>query len=201
MLAIVGGALLVVLTVIVVVVLWRLSAGTPEATHTTSPTPSHTASATPTPTQSLDPLTARWSKAFALFDQRRTNAFARRDPNVLTQLYAPKSQAYDENRGYMRELAKAKVAKVLGLRRPISTLAPVTKQARRIVFEVVRRQQPYTVVMTNGQQARCPAGPEKKVRIEVVPLTGSTAWRISREWQVGGPTAKEIVVCTRKQAG
>ncbi|WP_020573292.1 serine/threonine protein kinase [Actinopolymorpha alba] len=195
-LAMVGGALLLVVIIIVGVVVWRINASsTPDTTKTTQPT--RTATPTPRPSVSLDPVAAQWMKTFKTFDDRRTKAFAERQPNLLTTLYAPESQAYNENRQYMRLLAQRDARRVLGLKRPISTLRTVTKAPNRIVFEAERQEQSYTVVMDSGQQFRCPGGPVKKVRIEVVPLKGTTAWRISREWQVGGPTTAEVQVCQR----
>ena len=198
-LALVGGALLLVIAVVVTIVVWRMSG---DSEPIAEPTKRPTRTASPTPTVSLDPLSARWLKTLDVFDQRRANAFAHRDPDLLTQLYAPDSQAYKENRLYMVELAQSKAARVLGLKRPLSSLTTVSRDARTIVFEVVRQQRPYTVVMNNGERAGCPAGPPKKVRIEIVPLKGSTAWRISREWQVGGPTTPEVQICrASKQSG
>ena len=204
LLPIAAGALLLVVAVVVAVLAWRASGGGPTAGETNRPGgPSTSPTATPTVSvDSSDPLAVRWAKTLTLFDQRRTNAFAHREPTLLAQLYAPESQAYTENREYMRELAAANVARVIGLTRPMSSLRTVSTGARKIVFEVVRQELPYTVAMNDGQQARCPGGPKKKVRIEIVPLKGTTAWRISREWQVGGRTTPEVQVCRPgKQSG
>jgi serine/threonine protein kinase len=197
-----AGAVLLVVAVVVAVLAWRASGGGPSAGPTNPP--ASTKPATPTPTVSVDkgdPLAVRWAQTLTLFDQRRTNAFARRDPDLLTQLYAPNSQAFAENREYMRELAAANVARVIGLTRQMSSLRTVSTGGKAIVFEVVRQELPYTVAMNDGQQARCPGGPKKKVRIQIVPLEGSTAWRISREWQVGGRTTPEVQVCQPGQPG
>jgi hypothetical protein len=197
------GALLLVVAVVVAVLAWQAAGGGPTA-GPTNPPPASTESSRPTPTVSVDQadaLAVRWAETFKVFDQRRTNAFAQRDPDLLTQLYAPESEAFAENREYMRELAAANVARVIGLTRPMSSLRTVSTSGRAIVFEVVRQELPYTVAMNDGQQARCPGGPKKKVRIQIVPLKGSTAWRISREWQVGGRTTPEVQVCQSGQPG
>ncbi|MEQ7123413.1 protein kinase [Actinopolymorpha sp. B11F2] len=192
-LVVIGAVLIAVIGVITTVVLWRMSTDTTpiaEQTHTAKPKPK-----TPTPTPPTDPFSLQWFKNFELFDDRRANAYANRDPELLNQLYAPDSQAYKENRKLMADLAQNDAAKVLDLNRSMITLTTESRQPRAIVFEVVRMQQAYTVVMNNGQRHKCPAGPLKKVRIEIVPLQGSTAWRISREWQVGGPDTPDLEIC------
>jgi serine/threonine protein kinase len=195
---IVAGVLLIVVAVVVAIIAWRASGGGPTAGGPDTPT------SAPSPSLSVDqsdPLAVRWADTLAFFDERRTNAFAHREPDLLTELYAPKSQALAENEQYMKELADADVARVVGLTRPMSSLRTISTRGRAIVFEVVRQEMPYTVAMNDGSLARCPGGPKKTVRVEIVPLDGSTAWRISRESQVGGRTSPEVQVCEPSQPG
>ncbi|MGW5358671.1 serine/threonine protein kinase [Actinopolymorpha pittospori] len=198
-----SGVVLLVIAVIVGVVVWRtLSGTTPVADPTATPTRTATPKPTPTPTPSVtvptDPLTKQWFETFKVFDQRRSNAFAHRDPDLLLQLYAPHSPSYQENHQYMAAMATNKAARVIGLRRPILRLTLVSKTPTAIRFEALRQEQPYTMVMRDGRRLQCPGGPVKTVRIEAVPLKGTTAWRISKEWQVGGEVSPELQVC---QAG
>jgi hypothetical protein len=193
-LLVIGVVLVAVIGTITTVVLWRMSTDTtPIAERTQTPKPP--SKPTPTPTPPTDPFSLQWFKNFELFDERRANAYAHRDPELLGQLYAPDSEAYKENHKLMAELAQHDAEKVLNLKRSMITLTTESRAPRAIVFEVVRLQQPYTVVMNNGQRHKCPGGPLKKVRIEIVPLQGSTAWRISREWQVGGPDTPDLEIC------
>jgi serine/threonine protein kinase len=190
---VVAAAVLVVVAIAGLVV-WRLSTDqTPVADPT--PTPTRSPTPTPSPTVSLDPLTARWKGVLELFDDRREKAFAKRDPDELTKLYVQDSPAYTENRQYMREMAANSVARVLGLRRPLHSILVVSEAPKSIILEVERQESPYTIVTTEGKRYRCEGGPLKRVRIEVVPLEGSRAWRILREWQVGGPTTPEVRMC------
>lgn len=195
MFTVVGAAVLVVVAIAGIVV-WQLSSeGTPTAEPTPTRTSTPTRTPTPSPTVSLDPLTARWKEALELFDERRRVAFAARDPDLLTTLYVQDSPAYTENRQYMRDMAANSVARVLGLRRPLHSIMVVSEAPKSIVLEVERQESPYTIVTTEGERYRCDGGPMKRIRIEVVPLEGSTAWRILREWQVGGPTTPEVRMC------
>ncbi|REF34941.1 serine/threonine protein kinase [Thermasporomyces composti] len=192
---ILAAAVLVVVAITGIVV-WQLSTnGTPVADPSPTPTRSRTPTPTPSPTVSLDPLTARWKNALELFEERRAKAFAERDPDQLTTLYIQDSPAYTENRQYMREMAANSVARVLGLRRPIHSIFVVSERPKSILLEVERQETPYTIVTTDGKRYRCEGGPLKRVRIEVVPLEGSTAWRILQESQIGGPRTPEVRLC------
>jgi serine/threonine protein kinase len=198
--ALIAGVLVVVLAVVAAIVVWRMVGGEPaEPTAKDTPRPKSTPttpSPKPTPTPSLTgEFTIRWWKNFLLFEERRADAFAHNDPDLLTKLYIPDSPAYKKDSQYMVELARQGAESVIGLKRYITVFRTDRQDSTSAVFEVERQLQPYMVVMSNGERRVCPGGQKERWMVEIVPLEGSTAWRIDREWPIGPSPGPEVKVC------